>query len=387
MSTDSRKVVLYLIDTLEVGGAEKSLLDILSRLTKFRPVVCYLYRGNSLEGRYRAAGVDVLSLGMSGKYQFLRASSKLKSVVDAVQPALIVTTLFRSDIVGRLVGAWTRTPVVSTFVNDTYADVRTAAMSSSRRRKHFLLWLADFCTSRLCIGYLANSMAIAESNARALILPLNRISVIYRGRSKTVFFPAHKSVEQTLTYWNAGVVRVINVARMEDRKGQLLLVDALALLREAGFSVELVLIGDGPYRPVVEKRSRELGLGEYVEFLGTRSDVAEQLREAHVFVSPAEYEGLPGAVVEAMLSGLPVVLSDMNVHREMVEDRVSGWLFERTSYALARTLREVLLDRSKADVVARKGYETACSKFDIDAVVCSHEDYYQTILAKNGAES
>ena len=60
--------VLYLIDTLEVGGSEQSLLNILGHLQRVCPVMCHLYPGETLRPSYEATGIPVISLNISGKY-------------------------------------------------------------------------------------------------------------------------------------------------------------------------------------------------------------------------------------------------------------------------------------------------------------------------------
>lgn len=97
---------------------------------------------------------------------------------------------------------------------------------------------------------------------------------------------------------------------------------------EAEPDLELRIAGHGPERPHLEALARELGVEDRVRFLGRldEAEVVKALREADLFVNPSEGEGLPNAVLEAMATGLPVVLSDIPPHRELIAGTEAGAL-------------------------------------------------------------
>ena len=77
--------VLYLIDTLAVGGAERSLLDITSRFESVQPVMCHLYTGDALKPTFETAGVRVTSLNINKKYGFGEAVRRLTGGLKTVK--------------------------------------------------------------------------------------------------------------------------------------------------------------------------------------------------------------------------------------------------------------------------------------------------------------
>lgn len=127
--------VLYLIDTLAVGGAERSLLDITSRFESVQPVMCHLYTGDALKPAFETAGVRVISLNIDKKYGFGEAVRRFRAVVEQEKPDLIHATLFRSEVVARLVAAWTGVPLVGSFVNDSYAASRWEGLATPQKVK------------------------------------------------------------------------------------------------------------------------------------------------------------------------------------------------------------------------------------------------------------
>jgi colanic acid/amylovoran biosynthesis glycosyltransferase len=122
--------------------------------------------------------------------------------------------------------------------------------------------------------------------------------------------------------------RVLTVARMVRGKGLDVLLDSLAILRARGVPAEAVLVGDGPERERLERRSRELGLSGQVQFTGAvgHDRIRDLYTAASVFCLPSFSEGIPVVLMEAMAIGLPVVASRITGVPELVEEGNSGLL-------------------------------------------------------------
>jgi glycosyltransferase involved in cell wall biosynthesis len=121
-------------------------------------------------------------------------------------------------------------------------------------------------------------------------------------------------------------LRLACVARLHPpTKGQDILLEVLARQTWAARRWRLHLYGEGPMRNVLERLAQRLGLSDRVVFAG-HSAVAEIWASNHVLVMPSRREGLPLAIVEAMLCGRPVVATDVAGHSEILEDGVTGFL-------------------------------------------------------------
>jgi glycosyltransferase involved in cell wall biosynthesis len=152
------------------------------------------------------------------------------------------------------------------------------------------------------------------------------------------------------------VPRLINIGRLAEQKGQLLLVEAAARVRAQGRDFEVVVIGDGTFRPALEARIRALGLDGCVTLAGwqTGEQVRHALLGARGLVLPSFAEGLPVVLMEALALGRPVIATSIAGIPELVRPGENGWLVPAgDADALARAMAE-LLD-TPAEQLARLG--------------------------------
>jgi len=139
--------------------------------------------------------------------------------------------------------------------------------------------------------------------------------------------------------------QLVCVGRLSEQKGQLVLLEAAALLKARGLSFRIVLAGDGPMRGDIEKRISELGLGNHVSITGwlSNAEVKAQLQASRAMVLPSFAEGLPVVIMEAMALGRPVVSTYVAGIPELVVQGETGWLVPAgDAPALADALQEVL---------------------------------------------
>ena len=378
--------ILYLIDTLEMGGAETSLTLMLPRLKQMEPLVCHVYAGDSLRPAFESAGIRVVSTGLTQKYALGQAIRRVLRLAQAQNIALIHSALFRSDIVARVAGGIVGIPVINTLVNESYAATRFARLSRSMRWKMGVVQTIDRATAPLALHFVANSEAIKAANAADLGIPASKITVIYRGRDPAQFLTPSaeemQALRRSLSIPDATPV-LLNVGRLVLAKNQAGVIRAMSHIVRQAPECRLLIAGEGPLRPSLEALLAELGLAGHVRLLGNRNDVPQLLQLADVFVFPSLYEGHPGALVEAMFAGLPIVASDIAVHRETLLDGEAGVLTSLgDAAALAARALELLRQPARAATMGQRGREIALERFDINRIAAQHEALYSDLLQR-----
>lgn len=153
--------------------------------------------------------------------------------------------------------------------------------------------------------------------------------------------------------------RLVNVGRLSEQKGHLVLLEAAGRLRREGLDFELVILGDGPLRSPLEARLAELGLEDAVRLAGwaTGAEVRRQLAEARALVLPSFAEGLPVVIMEAFALHRPVISTYVAGIPELVEAGASGWLVPAGNVErLVEAMREALtLPVARLEAMGRVG--------------------------------
>jgi glycosyltransferase involved in cell wall biosynthesis len=146
---------------------------------------------------------------------------------------------------------------------------------------------------------------------------------------------------------NGDPLRMACVARLHPpSKGQDILLEALASDKWRDRNWSLAFYGDGPMRESIQRMIDDLVLSDRVKVAGFTNSIEQVWAEHHVLAMPSRYEGLPLAMVEAMLCARPVVATDVAGHSEVIEDGVNGIIADApTAPSFARALERVWTQR------------------------------------------
>lgn len=175
----------------------------------------------------------------------------------------------------------------------------------------------------------------------------------------------------------AGAPRFITVGRLAAVKNVTMLLQAFAEAVGRHPGATLRIVGDGPERPMLERRASELGIAARVEFLGFRSDTDALLAEADAFVLASLSEGIPMAVLEAMRAGLPVIATRVGGIPATVLDGETGVLVDSgDAPALARVLCRAAAAPAEFAALGMAGYRRVAEHFSMAAMVRGYERLY-----------
>ncbi|NBU82843.1 MAG: glycosyltransferase, partial [Flavobacteriaceae bacterium] len=275
--------VLYLIDTLAVGGAEKSLVDMAINNPSVDTVFVTIYIGDSLVPLLEQNNIEVHQLNNSFRYEFDTVVKQLIPLIDTINPDIIHSTLFRSDIIARKVKQYRNIPLISSFVNNTYLKERYKTLSFIGKLKLLGCQLMDRWSAKKVDLFISNSATIMKKNSKVLGINKEKVKVIYRGRSSKKFAVISDTEVQALkTKLNIknDIKILLNVSRLLDRKGQMDLLNSFAEVVKEHPKTILLFAGEGAYRATLETEIEKLGLKEKVLLLGNVDDILVLLNMA-----------------------------------------------------------------------------------------------------------
>ena len=295
-----------------------------------------------------------------------RAVLELVSLLREIRPALLSTHTTKAGILGRLAGRMLGIPTVHTAHGWAFTD----GIAPRRARVYRLV-------ERSVVPLTARIITVSEYDRRLAIqrrvAPSSKLVTVHNGVPDVA--PALRAEP------GRRPARLITVARLESQKDHPSLFRALSGLVSSEWTLDVV--GDGPERSTLEALAEEVGIGDRVQFLGARNDVAELLARSQVFLLISKWEGFPRSVLEAMRAGLPVVATDVAGVRESVLHAESGFLIPRGDDDLVRQgIADLIADPTLARRMGDAGRRRYEEYFTFDAMLEKTCAIYEDTLGR-----
>jgi len=225
----------------------------------------------------------------------------------------------------------------------------------------------------------AVSRDLAAHLSRDLWMPAARITTVGNGVRPARAEPSQVREELRLGSADRLVVAVGNLYPV---KGHRHAVDALARLQRPERRVHLAIAGRGDLDQTLRTQAMELGVADRLHLLGLRSDVANLLAGADVFVLPSLSEGLPIALLEAMFAGCAIVASDVGDVRAALDDGRAGMLVPAgDGPALARAVDAVLDAPERAHEFRTEAQRRAMQEYDVTRMAARYAAIYNDLLS------
>lgn len=307
----------------------------------------------------------VLALGARSRFD-IRAYRRLRDVIEQCNIDILHTHDNFLGSVGRVVAATTDVAVV-----DSEQRQHTAHSPLQNAVNVPTLPLAD--------AVVPNSVQTRDSFLRSeeILLDESNISVIYNG----VDFDRISAAGDENSDDGGDELRMITVARLIDIKNHRTTLESFARVKESHEHAELVLVGDGPLRSELEAFANDLGIDSDVQFLGEveRAEVYRQMQQSDLFVLFSRSEGFCLAAVEAMASGLPVVVSDIDVLHEVVGD-VGCYADPDDTDAVATAINDLIEDADQMTALGEEARERAEQQFSLERTAQEYQELYAELV-------
>lgn len=339
---------------------------------KYRKLVIYLKQARDVPLRTELHGCRVYYISKLDRFRGFNvpAVCKLARILKAEQVDILHCHRHQATVYGAFAGRIAGTPVI-------LAHVHGLNRSRKARRKLMNMLVFQWVSKVLAVGEGARQDVIRcnWSIKPEQVICLNNSIDCDRFASVAV---SREEVRRRLGLRPEAFVFAA-VGRLVPTKGLTYLVRAFAAVRAQQALCELVFVGEGRSRKELEGLARSLGVENSVHFLGYRQDVEWVLRGMDAFVMASVAEGMPGALLEAMASGLPCIATAVGAIPEVLENGRLGVLVPaEDNDALAVAMLRVSRDAGAFAESAALGRQKVLEAYDHASLTRAMEAVYES---------
>ncbi|GAB6910001.1 putative Glycosyl transferase, gt4A [Desulfosarcina cetonica] len=358
--------VLYMIDALDYGGAEKQLVELIRNLNtkQYIPHLCCLKPSGSL---YSTLEIPKITLPFNGfaNWNLITAIRTLVSYIKEYDIRIVQTHFQDPFLLAAMSRPFCHTKLVGTFLDLGF-------------------WRTPWETLKMRFTYpffnafIANSQAVKKHFTDTDGIRPEKIRVIYNGFDfKQV--AGLKRPEKSDGEFRIGIVANLNrpVKRVDD------FIRAAKLVYSEFPRSRFVIAGDGHLKSDLQAQAVSLGIGADVEFLGRIPNPLDFIRNLDVGVICSESEGFSNAIIEYMACGVPVVVTNVGGNPELVTENENGFLFPVGDYiTMSERICSVLRDKKLRRCMGNKNRSKIKQEFSVTGLARNHEAYYHYLLER-----
>lgn len=361
-----KKKVLFMIDSLTCGGAEKSLVSLLPLLNydKIDVVLMLVGRGGVFE-RYVPKQVKVINytpgcetllqktwlcfcrlafsfqlrLNKFRKHPYNSPTLEWMTCGTAIQPCkehYDVAIAYQQGF-----PCWYVMDKVS--ADKKYAWINVD-ITKTRFRQDYVKRFYDRYD-----GVVAVSDALHEILLHIGLVEKERLHCIYDILNANLI---RKQGEEPFQgeYLRKDLITIVTTARLiAKNKGQDMCIEAARILKDKGYKIQWLFVGDGPDRQILEQQVCDLGVDNEVHFVGMQSNPYPYIKAADIYVQSSRYEGFGLTVTEAKILGRAIVCTNFPTAYNQLEDGKNGLIVEMTSESIAKGVERLIVDESFAN--------------------------------------
>jgi len=375
-----RYKIVYIIDGLGMGGAERLMVPILKNLNRdiFEPRVCVFQvrEGNPIADELLANNILVDFLPVP----YLRdwtALPRLWKYLKGNRADLVHTQLEFADTLGSIASKFSRLPCVCTIHTMPSQD-----MSVKLKAHQKVEWMAlkYFCDRVISVSEEARQYHITISKSSP-----EKVVTLYNGIELTSFQDFDGNLERKSVRGEFGIPSnadvFATVAVLRELKGIQFMIRAMPFILKSYPNAYYLIVGNGEYRQVLVEEVKNADIEEHVIFAGKRKDIPRILTACDIFVLPTLTEALPTVLAEAMASRLPIIASAVGGVPEMIVDGKNGILVSAGNIKELQTAGERLLASPLLRKrMGEKGWQAVNQKFNITVQVQHLEQLYLDLI-------
>lgn len=362
--------VLQIINSFDAGGAERVAINLALHLnrSKYRNFICAIDGQGPFMDEMKGKDVEVYSLDKGPGFRpFI--SLKLARYLRHKKIDIITSHNSSPFLYGRLACCFAR-------VKAYYHVDHVRDFQSYKRRM-----IGND-------GQLAKSInkviAVSEDVKRNLMqyegIDHDKIEVILNGIDQSKYdISIDKDKKKDELGINRNKCVIGTCVRLSEQKGLIYLLDAVRDLFKTRNDFHVLIVGDGPLKEELIKKSKEYGISDYIDFLGYRSDIPELLQVIDIYVLPSIFEGLPLALLEAMAAKKAIIATDVGDNKKVLKDGISSIIIpSRASADIKKSIEEMMDNKTRRTEMAEAAYREFMEKYTIDVMIGKYEKLYDS---------
>ena len=332
------KKILFYIHSLNKGGAEKVLITIADQLNKDPMYEVVILTDTKDELEYSLPeGLKRITIdadkNISSSLDRLKAIRK--HVMDE-NPDKVIVFMLSSIIRAAIALKFTGYKIIAAVRSNPYDDY------SHGKNRFLLLWCLRDCYKIVCQTKYQADFFGGKLREKCTVIS-NPIFKEFEKKANELAITRKKESGK-----NTGG-NIVATGRLFDYKNHRLLIDAFADIADDYKDVNVVIYGEGPYRPELEELIESKKLKDRVFLPGDSKHVEQDIADALIYVLPSDTEGLPNALMEAMALGLPVISTDCPCGgpKSIIENDINGILVPvNDKKMMTRSIKRLLDDET-----------------------------------------
>ncbi len=354
--------LLMVIPSLEGGGAERVMLNIINHLDRDRFEV-HLYV-EKFEGKYVSDLQSDVQVICAEHRRGLARILFLRNQIRRLKPSIVfIMMLPIAAIATRLAGV-RAIPVIRETESKPMAEVQQSWIPRMLNRLGMRMAHRLVAPAEGAKQYLQERYGMAAKKIAVIHNPVNITSI-----------QAEAAEPVTL---EENVVHLIAVGRLKYQKGFDLLLDALGEVSR--FTWRLRILGDGPLEAELKQRAKDRGIGSQVEFLGFQQHPYPLLGNSDLFILSSRWEGLPNVVLEAMAAGVAVLATRCPTGpEEIITPGENGALCSISVEGLREQIETLGCSRALRDTLVEGGHRRI-RDFDLPHIVNRYQRFFYELI-------
>jgi len=364
----SAKLAVFLLPTLAAGGgAERLVMQLAARMPDlgYEAQIIANVRGGGLEEPLRNQNIPFTILYRQGIFGRCKNIIRLKNILRDLEPDIVHTNLFAADFWGRIAARLAGRGNVVTTIHNVQNDYGKIGILIMRALKSF---------SKI---YIAISNDVAEYMKGELGIAGNKIATIPNG----IEIPGIVKRQNRPFH---DVPRLLFVGRLEPQKNPDIFLRALAEVRNR---FECSIYGEGSMEHELKRLADELGILPRIYWRGVVENINEVYAEHDIFILPSAWEGFGLVAVEAAVAGIPMIVSDLPVMRELFGEQHVKMVKPGNPEDLASAIQDVLNQPATAINRAQQLSMQDFSKYSIDKMASDYAELYDSLIKTKNASN